>query len=137
MTALVAFAIASALHAGFQVAVTALVYPVLAGRGPTEWRVVHALHSRSIVPLVVVIYTALVICGGALVVAGPGILGWVALAATAAALTLTAVAAAPLHGRLTDRDDRLVASLLTVDRFRCGLALAGAVLAVAAAVVGG
>lgn len=137
MSALVAFAVASALHAGFQLTVTVLVYPVLATRSATEWALVHARHSRSIVPIVVIVYAALAVSGAALVVAGPGTLGWLALAGAGAALALTAGAAAPLHARLTDRDDRLVASLLTVDRVRCACAVAGSLLAVAAVASGG
>lgn len=137
MTAVVAFALASAVHAGFQVTVTVLVYPVLAGRSPAEWRAAHDRHSRSIVPLVVVVYAAVVISGGVLVAAGPDPAGWLALASAVGALGLTAAAAAPLHGRLTDRDDALVTRLLVADRARCALAVLGALLAVLAVVTGG
>ncbi|HXH77018.1 hypothetical protein [Nocardioides sp.] len=132
MTALVAFALASALHAGFQATVTVLVYPVLGDRGPDEWRLAHARHSRAITPLVVVVYGAIVVSGAVLVLSGPGLLGWLALAAVAGALGMTAAAAAPTHGRLTDRDDALVTRLLAADRWRCAFAVAGAVLALAA-----
>ncbi|KRF35323.1 hypothetical protein [Nocardioides sp. Soil805] len=137
MSALVAFAIATALHAGFQVTVTVLVYPVLARRGAEEWRVAHERHSRSIAPLVGVVYLALLVTGGWLVASGPDTAGWVALALTAAALATTAGAAAPVHGRLADRDDRLVARLLVVDRWRCAFAVLGAVTALVAVATGG
>ena len=137
MSAVVAFALASALHAGFQATVTALVYPVLGDRSPDEWSVAHARHSTAITPLVVVVYGVLVIAGGALVSSGPDPVGWLALAAAAAALAVTAVAAAPTHGRLTDRDDALVTRLLVADRWRCAFAVGGAVLAVVAVVTEG
>lgn len=137
MTAVVAFALASALHAGFQVTVTVLVYPVLGERSPADWRAAHARHSRSIVPLVVVVYAALVISGGVLVAGGPDLAGWLALAGATGALGLTATAAAPLHGRLAERDDTLVARLLVADRVRCALAVVGALLALVAVVTGG
>jgi hypothetical protein len=130
-----AFALASALHAGFQATVTVLVYPVLADRGPDEWRLAHARHSRAITPLVVVVYGTLVVAGASLVLSGPDLLGWLALAAAAGALGTTAAAAAPTHGRLADRDDALVARLLAADRWRCAFAVGGAVLATVAVVV--
>ncbi len=132
MSAVVAFALASALHAGFQLTVTVLVYPVLAGRGAAEWRVAHARHSRAIAPLVAVVYGALVVVGGWLVVEGPDLVGWMALTAALATFALTAAAAAPTHGRLTDRDDALVTRLLVADRWRCACAVACAVLAIVA-----
>ena len=137
MSAVVAFALAAALHAGFQATVTVLVYPVLGARGPEEWRGAHDRHSRAIAPLVGVVYLALLATGGVLVAAGPDPAGWVALALTAAALATTAAAAAPTHGRLAARDDALVARLLVVDRWRCALAVAGAAAAVVAVVTGG
>lgn len=135
MSTLVAFALASALHAGFQATVTTLVYPVLGSRGTDEWRVAHARHSRTIAPLVLVVYGAVVVSGAALVLSGPTVLGWLALAVTAGALTVTAFAAAPTHGRLTDRDDTLVTRLLVADRWRCVCAVGGAVLAIVAVAV--
>jgi hypothetical protein len=133
----VAFALAAALHAGFQVTVTVLVYPVLADRTAEEWRGAHGRHSRAIAPVVAVVYLALLVTGWALVAAGPDAAGWLALALTAAALATTALAAAPTHGRLTARDDALVARLLVADRWRCAFAVAGAVASVVAVVTGG
>lgn len=137
MSPVVAFALASALHAGFQLTVTVLAYPVLGGRHPDEWKAAHARHSRAIVPLVVVVYAALVLTGGLLVAAGPDGAGWLALAGAAAALIVTAAVAAPTHGRLTDRDDALVARLLMADRWRCACAVGGAVMALVAVVTQG
>lgn len=132
MSAAAAFALASAAHAGFQVTVTVLVYPALAAVDAERWAAAHAAHSRRITPLVGVVYGALVVTGAALVLAGPGAAGWVALAGAAGAVAVTATLAAPLHGRLGVRDDVRVRRLLRVDRLRCGLAVAGAVAAVVA-----
>ncbi|WP_148613487.1 hypothetical protein [Nocardioides rubriscoriae] len=128
----VAFALVAAAHAGFQATVTALVYPALVEVGPAAWDVAHAHHSRRIVPLVAVLYAGLVATGVALVVHGPGVLGWVGLAGVAVALATTAVAAAPLHGRLRADTDDLRARLLVVDRVRCAGAVVGALAAACA-----
>ena len=90
---------------------------------------------QDFAPLVLVVYGAVVISGAALVLSGPGPAGWLALGVTAAALAVTAFAAAPTHGRLADRDDALVTRLLVADRWRCAFAVGGAVLAVVAVVV--
>jgi hypothetical protein len=133
MSAVVAFALASALHAGFQLTVSALVYPTLATRDAQVWAEHHARHTRGIAPVVVLVYGALVVTGAVLVADGPDAAGWCALGGGAAALALTAVGAAPLHSRLTARDDVLVRRLLVVDRWRCAAAVAGALAAVLAA----
>lgn len=137
MSAVVAFALVAALHAGFQVTVTVLVYPVLAERRAGEWRAAHDRHSRAIAPVVGVVYLGLLMTGGFLVASGPDRAGWLALVLTGVALATTAVAAAPTHGRLTDRDDELVTRLLVADRWRCAFAVLGAVAAVVAVAVGG
>ena len=133
MDAATAFALASALHAGFQVTVTALVYPALADRPAEDWRRVHARHSRTILPIVVMTYLALGVTGAATLLAGPGVSGWVALAGATLAVGTTALAAAPAHGRLLDHDADTVDRLLAADRWRCAAAVVGAVAAVVAA----
>jgi hypothetical protein len=132
VNAAVAFAVASALHVGFQLTVTVLVYPALASRGVEEWAPAHARHSRAITPLVGVVYVALVATGVALVVEGPDLAGWLGLAGAAAAVGVTATLAAPLHGRLESRDEGRVRRLLLVDRWRCVAAVLGAVAALVA-----
>jgi hypothetical protein len=131
MSAAVAFTVVAAAHAGFQVTVTALVYPVLASRTAPEWSGAHDRHTRAITPLVVVVYGALLVTGALLVAAGPDPAGWVALAAETVAVGVTAFGAGPLHGRMTERDEDDVARLLVLDRWRC----AGALVGLAAAVV--
>lgn len=128
----VAFALAAALHAGFQLTVTGVVYPALATRTAAEWPAAHDRHRRSIAPVVLVVYGALLGTGAWLVASGPSPAGWLALAATALAFVLTAAGAAPTHGRLESPTPALLSRLLVVDRMRCAAALAGAVGAVAA-----
>ena len=130
--ALVALAVAAALHAGFQVTVTALAYPALARLSAADWRHGHDRHSRAIVPLVVVTYAAVLGASVWALVAAPG--PWVvaAVVAQAVALGVTATLAAPIHGRLTTRDDALVVRLLRVDRVRAAGSAAGLLLALVA-----
>lgn len=129
----VALAAATSLHAGFQLTVTLLVYPALARVAPATFAEAHDRHSRAIVPLVGVVYAAVVVTALGVVVTDPrSALGWAAAVASAGALLVTALRAAPLHGRLGRRgpEPDLVAALLRADRVRT----ACAVLAVAAAV---
>jgi hypothetical protein len=128
----VAFSLASAMHAGFQLTVTGVVYPALATRTEAEWPHAHDKHRRSIAPVVLVVYGALLGTGAWLVTSGPSTLGRLALGATALAFATTAFGAAPTHGRLTTPEPGLVSRLLVIDRWRCAAALAGAACAVAA-----
>lgn len=129
-TALVA---ATAVHAGFQLTVTWLAYPALGDVAGPSWSAAHAAHSRRIVPLVGVIYLAVVVTAVGAVVVRPDLPHLVAAAASAVVLVLTAGVAAPVHGRLgPERDPWLFARLLRVDRLRGLFAL----VALAAAVGG-
>lgn len=128
----VAFALAAALHAGFQLTVTVLAYPALARVPAASWTEAHARHSRSIVPLVAMSYAGLVAAGAWLLTSSPGPLGVAAVLAAAGSVVVTAVAAAPTHGRLVTPDPTLLRRLLLADRVRCACAVLGAVLAVAA-----
>ncbi|MDN4162709.1 hypothetical protein [Nocardioides abyssi] len=125
---------ATALHAGFQLTVTTLVYPRLADTSPADWHRVHGRHSRAITPLVAVVYAAvLAACAWALLDPGPAVV--LAAAASAVALGTTAALAAPLHGRLADGPDpRLLARLLAADRVRAVAAAAAVPAALVAAV---
>lgn len=127
---------ATALHAGFQLTVTALVYPALLADA-RDWAARHAAHSRRITPLVGITYVALLAVGVPALLTD---LGWgVGLAALGSAVTLatTAFVAAPLHGRLGRGWDPVLARrLLVADRVRAvgaAVALVGGVLAVATA----
>src|SRR4051794_23739589 len=101
---------ALALHAGFQLTVTALVYPALARVRASGWAVAHRSHSRRIAPLVAVVYlVALAGCAGELALGHPSgavlVAVLVAVAATVVAMAVTAAFAAPLHRGLAKRDD--------------------------------
>ena len=121
---------ATALHLGFQLTVTVLVYPALARTDPDRWVEVHGRHSRGITPVVALVYAALLAAGGWSLATGPDAAGALSVAAVAATLAVTALLAAPLHGRLTEADPHLLRRLLVVDRVRAGLAVLAVVLAV-------
>lgn len=147
--ALVALAVASALHLGFQLTVTMVVYPALARVDDAGWSAAHSRHSRAITPLVVLVYGTLVLAGTWAVSAlargdgGAGLGGqtavwvWLSVVGALLAMLTTAFVEAPLHGRLgRGRDQALVDRLLRGDRVRtvgAVLSCVGAVLAVATA----
>jgi hypothetical protein len=134
MTATEALVAVSALHAGFQLVVTVVVYPALAEVPAERWPAAHAAHTRRITWVVAPLYAVVAaVCGWAL-------LGWpvpvavaVALLGHALAAGTTACVAAPTHGRLgrEGRRPELVRRLLTSDRLRT----AGAVVALGASLV--
>ncbi len=132
--AVVALLGASALHLGFQLTVTGVVYPALARVPPADWAVAHTRHSRGIVPVVVLAYGAVVVCGAWALVVAPSYWVLVSLAGGGLSLLTTALVAAPTHGRLAaGRDPALVQRLLRADLVRslgAALGLAGALLAV-------
>jgi hypothetical protein len=122
------------LHLGFQLTVTALVYPALARVDPQKWSRAHDAHSREIVPLVVLTYAALLTTVAWSLVTAP-LSGGLVLSAAGTALTFatTAFVAAPTHARLgrEGRSDGAIHRLLLADRVRA----AGAVLATAGALL--
>ena len=134
----VALLASTALHAGFQLTVTLVVYPALADVPPALWAAAHANHSRRITPLVALVYgAALACCVGILINSGgssptqlAGIV--IAIAGTVAAIAVTAFCAGPTHRRLNSGlDPVLMRTLISCDRWRtvaAVLALVGAVL---------
>ncbi|GEP35728.1 hypothetical protein NSZ01_34960 [Nocardioides szechwanensis] len=126
-----AMVVAAALHAGFQLTVTLLVYPVLVSAPTAAWDDAHARHSRLVVPLVLLSYGGLVGAGTWLLAVDRAPAALAAVAPAAACVLVTALGAAPIHGRLRRPDPRLLRRLLVVDRVRAG----AAVLSVAAAVM--
>jgi hypothetical protein len=128
----VALLAATGLHAGFQATVTVLVYPALARVRAEDWSTAHDVHSRSITPLVAIVYGAAVVaCLGSVLTDPRSVGAWVAAAGTAGAVLVTAVAAAPTHGRLgRGRTPELLGRLLAADRLR----LVGALVAFAGAI---
>ena len=125
---------ATAVHAGFQVVVTFLVYPAFADIPEDQWPAFHAAHSRRIAGIVVVVYALLVLTSGWVMVAGPTDTATVAaMGAAAAAILITAFVAAPAHGRLSpDRGAGDLALLVRADRVRLAAALVALGSAVAA-----
>lgn len=130
----VALLAATAVHLGFQLTVTVLVYPTLARVPADRWQQAHAAHSRAITPLVGLVYGGLLATGIWTLVSGlPGIWTLVALVATAVAVLVTAAAAAPAHGRLAaGHDPDRIARLLRADRIRAAAATTAFVAAVLA-----
>lgn len=126
----VALVAATALHAGFQLTVTCLVYPALASSPPDSWESAHQAHSRRITPVVGVVYLVVVVGSTGALLSGPAPAIWCSAGASALVLAITAFLAAPAHGRLGGGYDRTVLyQLLRVDRWRS----VGAVVALAAA----
>jgi hypothetical protein len=126
----------AALHAGFQLAVSALVYPALADVPAERFAAAHDAHSRRITPLVGAVYLAVLATSAPVVVAvargrRPSARVVTAVAAQAVSLGITAFAAAPLHGRLgRARSDEDLRRLLRADRVRTAAALVGLAAAV-------
>ena len=134
MTPETALFAATALHAGFQLTVTLVVYPALREVPAERWAAAHGAHTRRISRVVVPVYLAVVAaCAWALT--GP--VGWavaLAVGGSALALATTALVAAPLHGRLGREGPvpALLDRLLLADRVRllaAGLALLAATAA--------
>ena len=138
VTATEALLAVSALHAGFQLVVTVVVYPALADVPADRWEPAHAAHSRRITWLVAPLYVAVAAVGTWSLLAWPvgsaaQVGTAVALAGHAVAVGTTALVAGPTHGRL-GRDGRrpeLVGRLLRSDRVRT----LGAVVALGAALL--
>lgn len=129
-----ALAAASALHAGFQLAVTTVVYPAFAEIPLESWPAHHAAHSRRVVVPVALVYGVVLITCGVAVVAGPGPLAWTAVIANAVAGLTTAAVAAPAHAQLSsNRDPFALHRLIAADRVRTVCAMVAAVSAVIAA----
>ena len=126
----------TAAHAGFQVVVSAVVYPALADVSAGSWTrgPAHADHSRRVTYVVAPLYGLLVgVCAWALLAGPVTTAGAVAVTGNVVAMATTAVMAAPTHGRLgrEGRTDAAVGRLLWSDRVRTAaavIALVGACL---------
>jgi hypothetical protein len=120
---------ATALHLGFQLTVTLVVYPALARA--ESWERAHAAHTRAITPLVVAVYAALV-GSSAWVLVERETGGWVTvgIAGAGVSLLVTALVAGPAHGRLSSgREPGLLRRLLVADLVRTAAASVAAVAA--------
>lgn len=96
----VGLALVGAAHAAFQTTVSVVVYPALAAVGDEGFAAAHDAHSRRIVALVAPLYAALLAVGGWAALSDPRPLVLAAVAAHGVALLVTALVAAPTHGRL-------------------------------------
>ena len=125
---------AAAIHLGFQLTVSLVVYPALADAPEDRWDRTHDAHSRRITPVVIVVYGLLVAACAWAVLDGPDFWTTVSVAAAAVAGLLTAFGAAPVHGRLgKGRSRALLGRLLRIDRGRTAAAVLCAVAAFLAA----
>lgn len=125
--------VAAALHLGFQLTVTTLVYPAFAEVPTQQWRAHHDRHSRRIAPVVIVVYGLLLVACGWVLLVQPGVLTVAAVGACVLAGGLTATVAAPAHGRLgSGRDRRTLQRLLLADRLRLAAAAVALACALAA-----
>ncbi len=125
---------ASALHLGFQAAVTVVVYPALADLPVEAWPTAHAAHSRRIVWVVGPVYAAVAAACLWVLLSGHSTV-WLmaAVAGNALAGLTTALVAAPTHGRLDKEAPTpvLLRRLIRADQLR----LVGALVAFAAALM--
>ncbi|MGB3827243.1 MAG: hypothetical protein WA962_00555 [Ornithinimicrobium sp.] len=127
-------ALAAALHAGFQLTVTTVVYPALAAVQPSQWQGAHAAHGRAITPMVGLTYGALLLACVWSAWANPLTMGvWICIVGAALSMSATAFVAAPTHGRLSAAPDpHLLCRLIRSDQVRAVgalVALAGGALA--------
>lgn len=125
----------TALHAGFQLTVTVLVYPALFRVPARDWPAAHARHSRAITPLVALVYGSATLVAVVAVIREPSAGRIVALAGTVAAGLVTAGVAAPAHGALgRGRTPGVIARLRVADAARtiaAVVACAGALVSAA------
>jgi hypothetical protein len=134
MTTDVLLVAATALHAGFQLVVTLVVYPALASTPAERWPAAHAAHGRRIVPVVGVVYGSVAVAVVLAVADGVRVAEGVAVAASMSAFAVTAFVAAPAHGRLgRGWGERVLRRLGVADRLRLVAAVTAAVAALAGA----
>ncbi len=125
--------VATALHVGFQVTLSVVVYPALVQIPPASWRTAHGNYWLRVVPLIALVYVlAALACAGVLFT-GATASAWVASVATTTTIGLTVLAAIPLHRRLELAPDVALLRRLTIlDRVRTAVALVALVGAVVA-----
>jgi hypothetical protein len=127
---------ASALHLGFQLVVSVVVYPALVDVAPDRWTAAHTAHSQRISLVVAPVYVLLAAACLWVLVAGPRTPGLLlAVAGAAVAALATALVAAPTHGRLGREGPTagLLARLERADRVRLTAAVVAAAGALGAA----
>ncbi|MGU3435122.1 hypothetical protein ACNHUS_19145 [Actinomycetes bacterium M1A6_2h] len=123
---------AGALHLGFQLVVTGVVYPALAEVPDDDWPRAHDAHSQRITMIVGPVYLLLAAACLWVLVSGPySVLTLTSVAGAAIAALATAFSAAPTHGRLgrEGRNDNALRRLRRADYVRLGGATLCAVCA--------
>ncbi|MET1058061.1 MAG: hypothetical protein ABWX84_00565 [Nocardioides sp.] len=125
---------ASAAHLGFQVVVTAVVYPALAEVPGGRWAAAHERHSRRIAAVIGPLYAVVAAACLWALLSSPDAWALAAVGGNALAALLTATVAAPLHGRLASARGRatLLVRLRRVDLARTVSAAAAVVAALLA-----
>jgi hypothetical protein len=133
--ALLAYALAAAAYAGFQLTVRLVVYPQFARVPEPASAGFERAHQRLVTPLVGLLFGALALTTGWLLLAGPRAPGLAAAALFGGILAVTAGGAVPAHGVLSRGFDAAAhRRLLRWDTFRVVLALAQVLLGVLALV---
>ena len=124
----------SAAHLGFQVVVSAVVYPALAEVPGGRWTAAHERHSRRIAAVVGPLYVAVAAACLWALLSSPDTWTLVAVGANALAVLVTATLAAPLHGRSSGGRGRavLLTRLRRVDLARTAAAAVAVVAALLA-----
>jgi hypothetical protein len=123
--ALLAYALAAAAYAGFQLTVRLVVYPQFARVPGQASAAYESAHQRLVTPLVGVLFGALAVTTGWLLLAGPRGPGLVAAVLFGGILAVTAGGAVPAHGVLSRGfDEAAHRRLLRWDSVRVVLALA-------------
>ncbi|NHC13127.1 hypothetical protein [Motilibacter deserti] len=92
---------AACLHLGFQLTVTAVVYPALTEVSEADWARAHSAHGRRVTPVVALVYGLLAAACLWALAAGPhDPLLLLSTAGAGCAALATALVAGPAHGRL-------------------------------------
>ncbi len=133
----IAYAVAAAGYGGFQLTVRFVVYPQLVRVPPAAFPEYERAHQRLVTPLVGLLFGALAVTAGALLVVGPRPGGAAAAALLALLLAVTGFGAVPEHARLSQVFDGAAhRRLLRWDGVRVAIALGQVLLGAALALRG-
>lgn len=137
---LVCHLVAVSAYAGFQLTVARVVYPQMAAVGGSGFGRYEAEHQRRITPVVGILFTAVALSSGLLLLDGalPRLATWSTTGLFALVLLVTAFGAVPQHAVLSQGFDPVAhRRLLRWDALRLvlavGLVAVGGWLALAAA----
>lgn len=131
-----AYALAAAAYAGFQLTIRCVVYPQFARVPAAVFPPFEQAHQRLVTPLVGVLFGALALTTAGLLVVGPRGHGVAAALLFGALLAVTGLGAVPEHGRLARGfEPAAYRRLLRWDGLRVVLALAQLITGLAAVLV--